>query len=84
MQKHSYVASIWYYVRLTACFNDIRFTFDCRKQVNINPGSEPGEWAIVLHKNHKSNVIHRDFVYFRKKHSRHKADLPSIVYSSIL
>ena len=42
MQKHSYVASTWYYVCLTTCFNDIRFTFDCRKQVNINPGSEPG------------------------------------------
>ena len=58
MQKHSYVASAWYYVCLTTGFNDIRFTFDCRKQVNINPGSEPG----ALHKNHKSDVIHRDFV----------------------
>jgi len=62
MQKHSYVASVWYYVRLTTCLNDIRFTFDCRKQVNINLGSERGGWVIALRKNHKSNVIHRDFV----------------------
>jgi len=35
MQKHSYVASVWYYVCLTTCFSGICFTFDCRKQVNV-------------------------------------------------
>jgi len=48
----------------------------------LNQGPiQGGIGAIAPPKTYESNFIHNDFVQFRKKHSRYKAILPSIVLS---
>jgi len=48
--------------------------------LQFKAGADPGG-GDRLPKTYESNFIHHDFVQFRKKHSRYKAILPSIVLS---
>jgi len=56
-------------------------TAEKARSASTRGGSRGGIGAIAPPKTYESNFIHNDFAQFRKKHSRYKAILASIVLS---